>query len=60
LVGELELELVLELALEVVVEPPPGQTQVQVVSRASRLKAVATPSREVPMRTLLVKCMIVV
>jgi hypothetical protein len=56
---ELEPVLVLDLELAVGVEVPLGQTQVQVVSRTARLKAVVMPSIEAPMRTLFVKCMIV-
>jgi hypothetical protein len=60
LFDELEPVLVLDMELAVGVElAPPGQTQVQVVSRTARLKAVVMPSIEAPMRTLFVKCMIV-
>jgi hypothetical protein len=54
-----ELEPVLVLALELAVElVPRGQTQVQVVSRALRSKALVIPSIEAPMRTAFMKCMI--
>ena len=50
----------LDLELAVGVELPLGQTQVQVVSRTARLNAAVIPSIEAPMRTLFVKCMIVI
>jgi hypothetical protein len=56
LVDELEpVALELAVAVELV---PRGQTQVQVVSRALRSKALVIPSMEAPMRTAFVKCMI--
>jgi hypothetical protein len=53
-VDELE-PVALELAVELV---PRGQTQVQVVSRALRSKALVIPSIEAPMRRAFVKCMV--